>query len=198
MSPKSERIAIVLSTRNDVRHRSLADVGTCCKAVSMNRWRAVALCLVAVLTPSCTRPVHVTQLLAGNDYRGLWHQYAASEVREFQWAAIDAAVPASVARSMRRWQLNNLTLRIFRCNDPKDFFPAFASRDGDWFNYQALKEPLPSSVTLTFYLPKHVEQRERYDCAALDARGYSPVFLRGQTMRLPALRFEAIGTEPRP
>jgi len=150
---------------------------------------AAILCLAAVLTPSCTQPVRVSQLAAGTDYRGLWHQFTDSEVRQFQWAAIDATVPASVARSIRRWQLSNVTLWIFRCSDPKDYFPAAASRDGDWFNYETLKEPLPSDVKLTFYLPKQVEERGRYDCAALDARGYSPIFLRGQTMRLPALRF---------
>ncbi len=165
------------------------------KLVRMNRWRAATLALVAALISSCTRDVRVTELAAGSDYRGLSHLWTDSEVRQFEWAAIDAAIPASVARSIRRWQLNHVTLRIFRCGEPKDYFPAFASRGGDWFDYDALSEPLPSSVKLTFYLPKHVAEREEYDCAILDARGNSPVFLRGQTMRLPVLRYVKVGTE---
>jgi hypothetical protein len=161
----------------------------------MTGLRAIAICLVSTVTASCTRQVQVTQLTTGADYRGLAHQYTDSEVREFQWAAIDAALPDSVARSIRRWQLSNVTLRMFRCNDPKDYFPAPASLDGNWVKSETLKEPLPASVKFTFYLARQVEQRERYDCAEFDARGYSPVALRGQTMRLPVLRFVPVGAE---
>ena len=69
--------------------------------------------------------------------------------------------------------MSNVTLWIFRCNDPKHFYPALANFDGRIFDYEALNEPLPSSEVLTFYLPKQVQQRERYDCAAFDARGYT-------------------------
>lgn len=154
----------------------------------MKRWVGGSLIILAAVTSSCTRPVHVT-LTAGRDYRGLWTESAYSNTGESQWAAIDADVPADVARSMRRWQLSNVTLWIFRCNDPKDFFPALASFNGRIFEYEALRDPLPSSTKLTFYLPKQVQQRERYDCAAFDARGYSPVFLRSETMHLPELSF---------
>lgn len=57
------------------------------------------------------------------------------------------------------------------------------------FDYEALREPLSETGTLNFYVPKHVQQRERYGCAVLDARGYFPLLFRSQTMRLPKLSF---------
>src|SRR6266436_10181815 len=109
---------------SNVRFRPIADVRASCEAERMNRWVRGSLVLVAAVTSACTRPIHVT-LAAGRDYQGLWTEYAYSNVGESQWAAIDAKVPTTVARSIRRWQLNNVTLWIFRCNDPKNFFPAF-------------------------------------------------------------------------
>jgi hypothetical protein len=104
------------------------------------------------------------------------------------WAAFDVAVPASVARSIRRWQLSNVTLQVFRCNNPNDAYPADARLNGKRLQYKELAEPLSPSTRLTFYVPLEPERQVANVCAALDARGYSPVFLRSQTVRLPPLR----------
>lgn len=154
----------------------------------MNKWATMSLALVAVITASCTRPVQVS-LTAGRDYSGLWSEYAYSHVGESQWAAVDVSFPADVARSLRRWQLNNVVLRFIRCGDPQNSYPASATLNGRIFDYEALKDPLPSSVKLTFYLPKQLYDRERYSCAVFDARGYSPIFLRSEVMPLPRLSF---------
>ena len=103
------------------------------------------------------------------------------------WAAFDVAVPANVARSIRRWRLSNVTLRVFRCNNPGDAYPADARLSGKRLQYEDLREPLPPSTPLTFYVPQESKREEAKVCAALDARGYSPIFLRGQTVRLPPL-----------
>jgi hypothetical protein len=103
------------------------------------------------------------------------------------WAAFDVAIPASVARSIRRWQLSNVTLQVFRCSNPDDAYPADARLNGKRLQYEDLKEPLPPSTRLTFYVPQKPERQVPNACAALDARGYSPLFLRGQTVHLPPL-----------
>ncbi len=139
----------------------------------------------ALLLAGCTRQIEVSAIEAGSDYRGLTEY----ERQEFDWAAIDVAVSADVARSFRRAESSNVTLHLFRCDEPGDAYPAHATMAGELFDSDALPEPLGDRVTLTFYLPMHVHQRERYECAALDARGYWPEFFRSQTIRLPELRF---------
>lgn len=133
----------------------------------------------------CTKQVQVSAIQAGSDYNGL----SDYERGQFDWAAIDVTIPASVARDFRRAQSSNVTLDLFRCDAPADAYPAYATMGGKLFDYDNFKEPLNDTVTLTFYLPRHVQQREQYGCAALDARGYSVVFFRSHTLRLPKLSF---------
>jgi len=135
-----------------------------------------------LLLTACTRQVQVSAVKPSNDFSGL-----TAEERHRQWIAFDVDIPASVARSIRRWELSNVTFQVFRCNKPDDYYPAAARLGGEWLEYEDLKEPLPSAVTLTFYVPQDQGHRETNVCGALDARGYSPVFLRGQTVRLPPL-----------
>lgn len=116
-----------------------------------------------------------------NDFSGLTDD----QRHRRNWVAFEVAIPADVARSIRRWELSNVTLHVFRCNKPDDAYPAEARLKGKRLYYADLKEPLPPSVALTFYVPQELGHRETNACAALDARGYSPVFLRGQTIRLP-------------
>lgn len=160
----------------------------------MNRWITTALVLSGAIISSCTRPVHVTALEASSDYKGLVQLEEPETIRAREWAAIGVTIPASVARSIRRWQLSNTVLSFSRCGKPKDTYPAYLSLDGRRFDYRALRDPLPSAIKLTVYLPRDVEERGRYDCASLDARGYSPVALRGQEMRLPTLRYARVRT----
>lgn len=127
----------------------------------------------------------VSAIRPSSDYSGL-SEYERSQ---FDWAAVEIDVPKEVARSMRRWELGNVSLDLFRCSEPEDAYPAHATMSGDLFTYLNIAEPVNQGVTLTFYIPKHVQERERYACAVLDARGYSPVFLRSQVVRLPTLRF---------
>ena len=141
-----------------------------------------------LLLAGCTKQVEVTSIHAGKDYSGL----SDYERQQFDWAAIDVDISPSVARWFRRAQSSNVSLYLFRCRDPGNFYPADARLRGKLFNYEALREPLNAPVTLTFYVPRHVQERERYGCAALDARGYSPVFFHSQTMRLPALSFVSL------
>lgn len=143
------------------------------------------LCVAALLVSACTKQVDVSAIEAGNDYSGL-SEY---ERRQFEWAAIDLAIPPEIVSSLRRWELSNVSLYLFRCEKPDDYFPADARIAGKLFRYQDLRPAKPAK--LTFYVPKAVQQRERYACAAFDARGYSPVFLHGRTVRLPQLRLES-------
>jgi hypothetical protein len=127
----------------------------------------------------------VSSVTPSKDFSGLT-DYERKEVSN--WAALDVAIPASVARSIKRWQLSNVTLQVFRCGNRDDAYPADARLNGKHFQYEDLKEPLPPSTRLTFYVPQNAERQVLNACAALDARGYSPLFLRGQTVRLPPLR----------
>ena len=140
-------------------------------------------CLGVLLLSACTRQVEVTAVKPSTDFSGL----TKDERQRTVWAAFDVVVPASVARSIRRWELSNVTLNVFRCNHSEDFYPAEAKFNGQALKYDRLTEPLPPSSKLTFYVPQDPGHRETNVCAALDARGYSPVFLRSQTVRLPAL-----------
>jgi hypothetical protein len=134
---------------------------------------------------ACTRHVEVSAVTPSKDFTGL-SEYERKEGPG--WLAFDVAVPASVARSMRRWQLSNVTLQVFRCDNPDDAYPADARLNGKRLQYEDLSEPLPPSTRLTFYVPQEPARPPAKACAAFDARGYSPVFLRGQTVRLPPLR----------
>lgn len=138
--------------------------------------------MALLLLSACTRHVEVSAVKASRDLSGL-----RDEERQRPWAAFDVVVPASVARSIRRWQLSNVSFQIFRCNDSGDYYPAEARVKERRFHYTDLKEPLPSTVTLSFYAPLDQGHRETNVCGALDARGYSPIFLRSQTVRLPPM-----------
>ena len=142
------------------------------------------VCIGLVILSACTRQVEVSAVQPSKDFSGL---DANDRKLRLNWAAFDVVVPASVARSIRRWQLSNVTLHVFRCDQPDDAYPAEATLNGKPLHYDDLREPL-STTRLTFYVPQDPERREATACAALDARGYSPVFLRGQTVRLPPLR----------
>ncbi len=123
--------------------------------------------------------------MSSRDFSGLTKE---ERKERSSWAAFEMMVPSNVVRSIRRWELSNVTVDVFRCGDPGDAYPAEARFNGKRLRYEDLKEPLPPSTRLTFYVPQEPESQEGKICAALDARGYSPVFLRGQTIRLPPLR----------
>ena len=160
----------------------IADIDGLCDACQVRFW---FFCIGLLVLSACTRQVEVSAAKPSNDLGGL----SDNERKAWaNWAAFDVVVPESVARSIRRWQLSNVTLKVFRCDNPADAYPADARLDGKPLQYENLKEPLPPSVRLTFYVPLEPEAREASACAALDARGYSPVFLRGQTDRLPPLK----------
>ena len=143
------------------------------------------LCVAALFVSACTKQVDVSAIEAGKDYSGL----SENERKQFEWAAVDVDIPADVVSSLRRWELSNVSLYLFKCEEPADYFPADARMAGKAFRYQDLNPARPAR--LTFYVSKAVQERERYACAAFDARGYSPVFLHGRTVRLPQLRFES-------
>jgi hypothetical protein len=149
------------------------------------RWLIFSLALVST---GCAESVEVASITSSDDYSGL----STYERSQFDWAAVEIKVPAKVARSIRRWQLSNVWLDVFRCDNPANAYPAPATMAGNLFDYNILQEPLADHFKLIFYLPQHVQDQERYDCAALQARGYSPVFLRGQTLRLPKLHFGSL------
>lgn len=134
---------------------------------------------------ACTRQVEVSAVTPSKDFTGL-SDYERKQGSN--WVAFDVALPASVARSIRRWQLSNVTLRVFRCDNPDDAYPADARLNGKRLRYEDLSEPLPPSTRLNFYVPQEPANHAAKACAALDARGYSPVALSGPTVRLPPLR----------
>jgi hypothetical protein len=149
-----------------------------------SRMRHYFVCIGIVALSACTRHVEVSDVKPSKDFAGLTDE----ERQRPDWVAFDVAVPASVARSIRRWELSNVTLQVFRCGNPNDAYPADARLNGKHLEYKDLKEPLPASTRLTFYVPLDPQSREANACAALDARGFSPIFLRGRTVRLPPLR----------
>jgi hypothetical protein len=144
-----------------------------------------SVCIGMLLLTACTRRVDVSAVRPSKDFTGL-SQNEREDVAH--WSAFEALVPVEVARSIRRWQLTNVTLHIFRCGNPKDAYPANARLNGKPLDYDDLHEPLPPSTRLTFYVPLDPKHEPVDACAALDARGYSPVFLRGQTVHLSPLR----------
>jgi hypothetical protein len=148
----------------------------------------VSIGLLAVT--ACTRQVEVSAVKPSKDFSGL-----SKYERRWGavWTAFDVMIPANVARSIRRWQLSNVSLLIFRCGNIEggnfdDAYPAPATLNGKRLEYKNLREPLPASTRLTFYVPLETQGAKANACAALDARGYSPVALRSQTVRLPPLR----------
>jgi hypothetical protein len=135
---------------------------------------------------ACTRHVEVSAVTPSKDFTGL-SDYERKQRSD--WAAFDVVIPASVARSIRRWQLSNVTLQVFRCDNPDDAYPADARLNGKPLHYEDLSEPVPPLTRLTFYVPQEPTSQPANACAALDARGYfSPVFLRGQTVRVSPLQ----------
>ena len=117
---------------------------------------------------------------SGDDFEGLTNY----EKSQFAWAAIDVVLSNDTARAISRWELY-VHLRLFRCDDPEDDYPAAAYLKTGLLTHQVL-ENVGEPVTLTFFVPQHVIEREKFDCAALDAAGYSPVSMRSETVRLPA------------
>lgn len=137
-----------------------------------------------MLLVACTEQVEVAAIRPSKDISGL----STEERKQHDWAAFEVIVPASIARTIRRWELSNITLRIFRCDYREDAYPAEGHLDGKLFSYRDLREPLSPLTRLTFYFPQDSMRQQADVCAALDARGYSPIFLRSQTVRLPPLR----------
>ena len=134
---------------------------------------------------ACTRHVEVSAVRPSKDFSGLSEHDRGERP---SWAAFDVIVQTNVARSIRRWQLSNVTLQVFRCGNADDAYPAAATLNGKPLEYEDLPEPSRASTRLTFYVPLETYGAAAEACAALDARGYSPVFLRSQTVRLPPLR----------
>jgi hypothetical protein len=163
-------------------HASIADIDRLCDAPRVKLW---FFCICLLFVSACTRQLEVSTAKLSNDFSGLSDDERKAGPK---WAAFEVSVPRSVARSIRRWQLSNVTLKIFRCDNPVDAYSAEARLDGRPFEYENLKEPLAPSVRLTFYVPLKPEAREASACAAFDARGVLPVFLRGQTDHLPPLK----------
>lgn len=77
------------------------------------------LCVAVHFVSACTKQVDVSAIEAGKDYSGLSNY----ERTQFEWAALDVAVSPEVASSLRRWELSNLSLYLFRCEEPDDFSP---------------------------------------------------------------------------
>jgi hypothetical protein len=123
----------------------------------------------------------VDHIACGDDFGGL----SDYERQEFEWEAIDVVIPVETARLLKQWQLSNVSLELHRCLDPSDNYPSPARMGDTLFQYQDLPEKPRRPVTLTFYVPTHVQRRENFDCATFDARGYSPVILRSERLRLP-------------
>ena len=151
-------------------------------------------CLSVLMLSACAQEVAVAGIAAGDDLSGL----SDYERREFEWGAIEVVIPAETAQTLQRWQLSNVSLHLSRCEEPSNYYPADARMNGTFFDPSDLEEQPTRPVTLTFYVPKHVQQREQYGCATLDARGYSPVLLTSQKMRLPAIRFGRTRAEEQP
>lgn len=165
-----------------VRFPPIADISELADDVQV---RLRFVCIGIVVLSACTRQVKVSFVTPSKDFSGLT-DYERKEGSN--WIAFDVAIPASVARSIRRWQLSNVTLQVFRCSNRDDAYPADARLNGKRLEYEDLKDPLPPLTRLTFYVPQNGKRQVLNACAALDARGYSPLFLRGQTVRLPPLR----------
>jgi hypothetical protein len=153
--------------------------------IDVRRVRLRIVCIGLIALSACTRQIEVPAVQPSKDFSGL---DANERKLRPNWAAFDVLVPASVARSIRRWQLSNVTLKVFRCDRPDDAYPSEATLNGKPFHYNNLQEPLSPSTRLTFYVPLDQGRREGAACAALDARGHSPIFLRGQTVRLPPIQ----------
>lgn len=136
-----------------------------------------------LILSACTRQVQVSAVKPSKDLSGLTEEERAIP----DWAAFEAFLPAKVARSIRQLQLSNVTFSVFRCDKPEDYYPAEVRLNGKRLDYHDLKEPLPPLVKMMFYVPQGPGRPQPSVCAAFDARGYSLVFLRGQTVRLPPL-----------
>lgn len=143
-------------------------------------------CLSLLFLSACTEQVEVDRISASDDLSGLQD----SEKREFDYGALEIVIPSKTARLLKRWQLSNVSLLLSRCDEPDDYYPADARMEGTYFDPENLERPSAGPVKLTFYLPKHVQDRSHFNCATFDARGYSPVFLKSKMMQMPAIHFE--------
>ncbi|WP_226698885.1 hypothetical protein [Qipengyuania gaetbuli] len=139
--------------------------------------------LALIFLVGCTIQGDVLDVSNGKEFGGLTDY----EKSQFAWAAIDVALPSDTAQAISRWELY-VHLRLFRCDDPEDDYPAPAHLKTGLLTHQML-ENVGEPVTLTFFVPQHVIEREKFECAALDAAGYWPVSMRSETVRLPVLTF---------
>lgn len=105
------------------------------------------ICLGMFVLSACTRHVEVSAVQPSRDFSALTDDERRAGANS---AAFDFVVPADVARSMRRWQLSNVTLKVLRCGSPDDAYPADARLKGKRLGYEDLREPLPPSTRLTF------------------------------------------------
>lgn len=118
-----------------------------------------ALALIFLI--GCTARGDVLDISNGENFDALT-DYQKSQ---FAWAAIDVAVTDETARMISRWELY-VHLRLFRCNDPQDDYPAPANFKNSLLSHQMLEKTGSEPVTLTFFVPQHVFEREKYGCAA--------------------------------
>ena len=104
-------------------------------------------------------------------------------------AAIEVVISPEATRWLTRLGDNHIVLDIHRCGKPEVRYPAAAFLDGNLFTSRssAVAANSGTPTTLTFFLPEQVQDRGRFDCAALDARGMvSLIYLRSQVLRLPS------------
>jgi hypothetical protein len=143
---------------------------------------AVAATLLLSLS-GCTSQVEVLAIEESSDLRGLLHY----ERQQFSWASVDAVLPPNTVRRLRNSGNSNVTLRMFRCSDPEDAYPASAHFDGDFFDPDNLPPSGSDPVRLTFHVPRHVLEAGKYGCAMLDARGFTLFFYKSDVLPLPPI-----------
>ena len=142
------------------------------------------LVIALIFLAGCTNRADVLDVSNGSNFDGL-SDYQKSQ---FAWAAIDVALPSETAQAISRWELN-VHLRLFRCQEPQDYYPAFAYFNDTLLRHHMLEKSWADPVTLTFFVPQDTFEREKYKCAALEAAGYSPLSMRSEVLKLPALTF---------
>lgn len=144
--------------------------------------RNVIAALALTFLLSCTVRSDVLDVSNGTNFEGLTDY----EKSQFAWSAIDVTLTNDTAQAIRRWQLY-VHLRLFRCDEPQNGYPAPAYFNTELLEYRMLENDGGKPVTLTFLVPKHVLEREKFECAVLEGAGYSPASMRSQTLKLPAL-----------
>ena len=89
---------------------------------------------------ACTEQFEVSAVRPSRDFSGL----SKSDFGERRvWAAFDVFIAPNVARSIRRWQLENVTLKVFRCDKPIDAYPAPAMLRGKLLHYRICRSLFP-------------------------------------------------------